>query len=315
MESLTSYIPSIVQMITDSIIVQPQEYDTITSFEFANINFNGNFKNSLLIGYERGFQIWDISNTLEPIQLVSKRNSGISRIHYILSGHETILIGLCALYDTSEFHLRCIKIYSLLDKTITHTIKTSDTVNSLASNKLVLCASLDSCIIEIFSNKTFLKLFNISEDILDLDKHRIIFGISNLYIAYSIGKQENLNNNFACRISKTVRGIAMQGYSKVKGLLDEGLNENSGKVVIKNILTGHFVTEINAFAMSVSILKFSKTSHLLVVGPSNGHSFHVYRINPTKYLSDTSKHYLIYKLIRGLTDADITDISISKDEK
>mmetsp|Transcript_12625 Transcript_12625/g.12705 ORF Transcript_12625/g.12705 Transcript_12625/m.12705 type:complete len:149 (+) Transcript_12625:508-954(+) len=147
---------------------------------------------------------------------------------------------------------------------------------------------------------------------------RMVAGISNLYIAYSLKDQELATGSFTTKVSKTVQSIAQDGYSKLISYIDSPNSDAynlDGKVTIKNILSSQVITEFQAFTKQVSELSFSKSSHILVVSPIDGHSFHVYRINPPKSVTEAGKYQLIYKLIRGRTFAEISDISISKCEK
>ena len=75
--------------------------------------------------------------------------------------------------------------------------------------------------------------------------------------------------------------------------------------------------EIQAFNTAVSFLHFSRSSHFLIVSPLSGLTFHVYRINPAKEIRGDYKnrYFLLYKLHRGVTTAEINDITISDDEK
>jgi len=55
METIASYIPSVVRKITET-ISNSKDLDAITYIEFQEIHFKSSSKLVALIGYERGFQ-------------------------------------------------------------------------------------------------------------------------------------------------------------------------------------------------------------------------------------------------------------------
>lgn len=167
-------------------------------------------------------------------------------------------------------------------------------------------------------------MYKISMPILG-EEFSLSISLSNLYFAFSlmskIETQEEHDVNLTEKISKAVISIAENGFTKIKtyiensGVLSDPKSQ-FGKIWIKNILDNSDICEIQAFLIPISLLKFSLSSHLLIASTVSGQTFHIYRINPTKNANSNDQRFmLVYKLHRGMTLADISDISISKNER
>ncbi|OMJ86110.1 hypothetical protein SteCoe_12468 [Stentor coeruleus] len=314
MDSLTSYFPGLVKKLTDSVYLPRKETDTIKFLRFEKILF----KNSsqclcILIGYERGFEIWDLSQ--DPVLVFSKRNQGISIISYIPNS-PTINLALVTLYDTTEFPEKSFKIFSVLENKTISDIKTEDLVTNILCNSTIIAVSM-TCKIDIYENTNFSKLY-----LINVMSNELKFVLSNVYIAYTIAFQiensEQTDIKLTDVISKTMQNIAETGISTIKNYMDPSVRIGQyGKIFIKDLTSNSHICEFQAFNTPISCMTFSKSSHLLIVSPSSGMSFHVYRINPAKEIRGEYKnrYFLLYKLHRGMTPAEINDITISENEK
>ena len=315
MDSLSNLFPGIAKKIGDSGYFSRREYDTIKFLRFEDIYFKKNSPNvCILIGYERGFEIWDLSS--DPVLVFSKRNQGISLVSYIPNPLQVQLV-IAPLYDTSEFPLNSFQVFSVLEnKTIMH-IRTEDIIYSMQCNRNVLAIGLPTKI-ELYSCEGFQKIYHVN-----VSNAELIFSMSGGYIACAVAyKHENSeerDGKIRDVISKTVHSIAETGINTIKTYIDTSNSSNClyGKIWVKNIMNNSLVCEIQAFTTAVSALHFSKTSHFLIVSPITGFSFHVYRINPPKEIKSEYKnrYFLLYKLYRGVTPAEINDIAMSEDEK
>lgn len=312
MESFKSIFPGIAKKISDSGYFSKKDYDTIRFLRFEEIYFRENLPNlCVLIGYERGLEIWDVS--LDPLLIFSKRNQGVSLLSYI-PGSLSVNIAIVPLYDTSDFPQCSFQVFSILSNSIVAHVRTSETIRSISSNSLVIALGLLTKI-EIYESTAFTKKYCIN-----VANNELKFTLSGWYIAYSIAdNQETIENyaNFSDTIAKTVHNLAEAGLTTIKTYLDSGPGTIYGKVWVKHILQGSVLCEIQAFTSAISSIHFSKSSHFLIVSPISGFTFHVYRINPAKEIKSDYKNrfLLLYKLHRGVTAAEINDITISDNEK
>jgi hypothetical protein len=314
MESISSYIPGIVKKISDTINIGRKDLDGIKFIRFEKISFKEHQDTlCVLLGYERGFEVWDIES--DPVLLFSKRNQGLSMICYIPRGL-SVSFALVSLYDTSDFPSNSFQIFSMLENKIEHQKKTDGNILNIQSNSMVLAVSLPTKI-DLFDTKNYNKSHSVN-----ICNNELKFTLANWYIGYSAAFKQDLAEENEIKIkdviSKTMHNIAETGINKFKNYIDSTPhNSFYGKIWIKNILHNSLVCEIQAFNSPVSTLYFSKSSHLLIVSPVSGLSFHIYRINPPKEIRGEYKnrYFLVYKLHRGLTPAEINDITISDDEK
>jgi hypothetical protein len=266
----------------------------------------------VLIGYELGFEVWAVNS--DPELVFSKRNQGISILSY-LENSSPVQFALSSLYHTSDFPLNSFQIYSPTTNSIIKQVQTEKPIKDLQSNSLVLVASQGTKL-SIYERRDFNLINNLS-----LESQDLIFSLSNLYIAYTLpNTQETIPESdlkLSDMISKTVQTIAESSLSKLKNYIDPGkLSQYKGRIWVKNLMTNSLICEIQAFNSSIPLLSFSRSSHLLVAAASSGTTFHVYRINPSKAVKGEykSRFFLLYKLHRGITPAEIVDISISDDD-
>lgn len=314
MDSFSTYFPGIIRKFADSINLTKPSNDTIKFYRFQKIPLKDSTLHlCLLIGYELGFDIWSMSP--EPELIFSKRNQGISLITYLPPSHPP-QFALASLYQTSDFPLNSFILYSPESNSILKQVLTEKPVKDLQSNTLVLVASTSTKLL-IYERVNYNLVNQIS-----IDSQELTFSLSNLYIAYTLTprSQEACNETdikIQDMISKTVQSFAESGLNKIKNYIDPSqIVQYQGRIWVKNLMTSAAVCEIQAFSSAISMLQFSSTSHLLVAALASGTTFHVYRMNPSKEIKGEYKfrYFLLYKLHRGITPADIFDISISEND-
>lgn len=314
MESISNYFPGIIKKFAESIGGSKNNFDVIKFARFQEIVLKENqLSLCILIGYELGFELWTVLS--EPELIFSKRNQGISSITHIASRPD-LTFALASLYQTAEFPQNSFQIFSVVQNHILTSIQTDQAIKDLQSNSSVLVAGMLKKI-SIYETKNFIQINTIC-----VDSQEINFTLSNVYIAYVLPINQDLKEETDIRItdviSKTMHSIAENGLMKIKNYIDPGQeSEHAGRIWVRNLASGSMVCKIQAFSSPISVLKFSSSSHLLVVSPASGTSFHVYRINPPKDIKGEYKerYFLLYKLHRGITPADIFDICISSDDR
>lgn len=207
MDSLSTYLPRIVKNLSESIsFTASKDQDGIIWAEISTLYLPYQELLVLLLGYERGFQVWCLKDE-NPLLLISKRNSGISVIK-ALPRQADGLLAMIPLFDSSDFPRNTIRIYSCLKNNFIYLVHCDGEVNNLECNSLVLCASLSSGVIEIFTAVGFEKLYTVSMSRPDLKDYTIRMALSNMYIAYSLGASGHSDsytndNTFTERITKT----------------------------------------------------------------------------------------------------------------
>mmetsp|Transcript_27342 Transcript_27342/g.49191 ORF Transcript_27342/g.49191 Transcript_27342/m.49191 type:complete len:520 (+) Transcript_27342:1314-2873(+) len=320
--SFSSYLPGLVRKVADSIIISPP-LDVITSCEFTQLTFNTTTVPVLIFGYERGFQVIEVSDPARPFDIVSQRNTGVSMVKGI-KGHPKALLAMLTLFPSSAFPSRIVRLYSCIDECKIYDLVLNSEVQDIACNANVLCVTLVTGSIEIFSTSNFALLNVIHTKRPECVGLTVKFTISNIYLAYTLANSieqamQTQTETLTEKLASSLYSFADYGLSTVKSYFDTSgwtRAKATGKITICKIYDSKTVCEFNAFATAASNLKFSPSSHLLVVACESGQNIHVYRINPplkTRH-SESGRHLLIYQLTRGITVAQMSDISFSSDE-
>jgi WD40 repeat protein len=97
--------------------------------------------------------------------------------------------------------------------------------------------------------------------------------------------------------------------------------EHAGIIIIYDIVMKKVLTHFRAHSQPLSTIAFDPTGTLLVTASIGGHNFNVFQICPPPSLfsrdsTETTPSYRhLYKLVRGVTNATIQDISFSSDSK
>ncbi|KAH9331645.1 hypothetical protein KI387_003753, partial [Taxus chinensis] len=109
------------------------------------------------------------------------------------------------------------------------------------------------------------------------------------------------------------------GIVNWKNVTDTSLGhdlENAGTVIVRDFVSNVVVAQFKPHTSPISALCFDPSGTLLVTASIYGHNLNVFRIMPSA--SGTSSnvnasHIHVYKLVRGVTNAVIQDISFSDD--
>lgn len=267
--------------------------DIITYSEFSVVSINGTSKLCLLLSYERGFEVWDLSTPALPVLQFSIRNSGVKKIVYTDSQPVGSLI-LISLYQSTEFPKDTFQVFSISDGRVVESIKASrDIEDIVAKGEYVACALIDYAI-EVFLK--YERVYSVSPGGGIPEGYHIVIAICDLYLAYSLGSGKDT------AISWTYSTIfSMIGVSS---LMAEPRTHT--QISILNLVSNVKLQEIHAFPTSPSKLLFTPSGSLLIVCPEHGQGFHIYRKN--------EDFQLIYKLHRGVSNAEIVHVSVSLNE-
>ncbi|KAK1327110.1 Autophagy-related protein 18g [Acorus calamus] len=96
--------------------------------------------------------------------------------------------------------------------------------------------------------------------------------------------------------------------------------ENSGMVIVRDIVGKFVIAQFRAHKSPISALCFDRSGTLLVTASVHGNSINVFRIMPSPLgnssgFDATTSHVHLYRLQRGFTNAVIQDISFSDDSR
>lgn len=275
----------------------------------------------LLLGYERGFQVWDLSETNRPALILSKRTVALSVVTSVREDELGTLL-LVHKYDSAEFPRDIIRTFALASRTYETAIRAMGKVRSVLTSCKVICIITDSGLLEVLAASTKERLYSLQ--LARPETPAIIQpALSTLYLAYSlqrIPEPEDIppDESLTGLVTRSIYSLADQSYSTVKAYLETGSPTIEGKLQILHVTSKAAICEIQAFPGPVAMMKFSPPGHLLVVAPQSGQFFHVYRINPPlshQKSGNLVRYLLVYKLYRGFTQATISDISISGSEQ
>lgn len=323
MAGLSSYVPSFLKQATG--FSSTKESDSITFAEISAADISGQWKQLLLLGYERGFQVWDLEALNQPSLLVSKRTVAIATLKAVAADNLSLLL-LTHLYHSADFPKSTIRTYCLTSKAYQAPIVCRAEVASLHVSKTAICVLCTNGVMEVLATNTRQKMYEISLLKDDFPGTTVQFALSSLYFAYSLKKpveadESNPDEGIAGLVTRSLFTLADQSYATVKSYIDTSTATSfpatDGKVVVRHVLTRVGVCEIQAFPCAVAMLRFAGSGHFLMAAAESGQYLHVYRMNPPlsqQRSGALAKYSLLYKLYRGFTQATISDISISSDE-
>jgi hypothetical protein len=230
---------------------------------------------------------------------------------------------MLTLFPSSDFPRHVVRLYSCTAESVLTDLVCNTEVQDISCNSRVLCAVLTSGSLEIYSTSNFalLRVMHLKQP--GAIGMTVRLTLSSLYIAYTLAGSVDQSasvqsETLTDKLASSLYNFADYGLSTVKSYFDNAgwTGKGAGKITIANLFHKQIICEFNAFATSTSLLKFSPSSHLLVVACESGQNIHVYRINPptSARRSESGRHLLIYQLTRGMTVAQMSDICFSADE-
>lgn len=291
--------------------------DTVTTLEFTYMQ--GTIL--LLMGYERGFQVWDLTDLNRPALMLSKRTVALS-VFTAVPGDPLKTLLLAHKYDSAEFPREVIRAFSLTNRSYSPSIHCQSKVRSVLTSCKVICVLTDSGGMEVLAAETREKLYFLQ---ISRSEAPIVVqaALSTLYFAYSLQKIQEVeevpaDEGLAGLVTRSIYSLADQSYTTVRAYLEAGSPSPEGKVQVVHVLSKASICEMQAFPGPVAMIRFSPAGHLMVVAPQSGQFFHVYRLNPPiahQKEGNLVRYLLLYKLYRGFTQATISDISFSGNEQ
>ncbi|KAJ4458998.1 hypothetical protein PAPYR_5045 [Paratrimastix pyriformis] len=116
----------------------------------------------------------------------------------------------------------------------------------------------------------------------------------------------------------TTTGVTVGMWGDMVGMVGKGFQRiggwgTGGVILVWDLPSNRPVAHFRAHAHPISALAFDRSGSLLVTASVEGHSFMVFRISPGP--DPTASHRHLYKLVRGVTNASVLDLSWSIDRK
>ena len=323
MAGFSDYLPTFLKQATG---LGTKQTDHITFIEICSAAVAGMWKQLLLLGYERGFQVWDLADVNRPVLWVSKRTVAIA-IMKALPTDDLSLLLLTHLYDSTDFPTTLIRTYSLTTHSYQAPIHCLGEVLSLHTSSKAICILTVPGTLEVLTAKTRERLYVVQLCRSDPPGTVLQFAMSNLYFAYSMKKpvqpdEPRPDEGITGLVTRSLYSLADQSFATVKSYIETGTATTfpaaEGKVVVRHVLTKAGICDIQAFPCAVAQIQFAESGHLLMVAAESGQYLHVYRMNPPLSQQKNGalvRYALLYKLYRGFTQATITDISLSQNEQ
>eukprot|EP01097_Dermamoeba_algensis_P009292 TRINITY_DN6507_c0_g1_i2.p1 TRINITY_DN6507_c0_g1~~TRINITY_DN6507_c0_g1_i2.p1 ORF type:complete len:696 (-),score=130.80 TRINITY_DN6507_c0_g1_i2:145-2232(-) len=112
--------------------------------------------------------------------------------------------------------------------------------------------------------------------------------------------------------SKTVYNY-LKNEPVASPLPEQGPNESAGTVVVYDFIAKKLVSNFRAHTQPLSIISFDRGGILVATSSIDGHNFHIFKITPSNNF--LASHVHLYKLVRGMTHATITDITFNYDSR
>ncbi|KAI8886992.1 hypothetical protein K501DRAFT_213041 [Backusella circina FSU 941] len=224
--------------------------DTITFATFSKLNIQSDTRNCLLLGYQDGFQVWDISNPDNIHELCSLRNKEmfgiVTFIHYLDNSDEQTLVIVCEAetneipndatsFNKNQLRSSIVKMYSLKSQSIIHQIQEKDTqVTCIKSNHKVIvlgCLSHTHSSIQILSISDFSPMTSPLTDV--YHENGPIFTLGTRFIAYATNTA--VLNSDPVMSALTNKGIGYTGIGVLQGEKDV---KGAAKDIVKEVASG-----------------------------------------------------------------------------
>eukprot|EP00698_Gefionella_okellyi_P004783 TRINITY_DN14429_c0_g1_i1.p1 TRINITY_DN14429_c0_g1~~TRINITY_DN14429_c0_g1_i1.p1 ORF type:complete len:618 (+),score=121.18 TRINITY_DN14429_c0_g1_i1:145-1998(+) len=318
--------------------LEPLHREPIKWVNFQYSDFLGSRRLYLIVGYERGFQIWDSNSVYEMQEIASRRDYPTSQITLLPAPAEEVL----SVSDARP--LMAIVVVDQPTQLKLYSLRTHEIAHSIDVGVLILSVRASSRVISVCTQDKVLLYDLITFDLLvtypcgGLAEERGALAIGSRWIAYS--SNEPAPRNSADVSAEWTVENARQMASDVAGQIGAGLSfigdigkrhlsaylygdaapplpqpavesqpaAVQGVVMIRDLVSKELVTHFRAHVNRIVCMEFDFSGTLLATADSCGREFHVYKMFPDHVRC-------VYRLTRGMIDANIVGLAFSDDSR
>ncbi|RCH97349.1 Breast carcinoma amplified sequence 3, partial [Rhizopus stolonifer] len=317
-------------------VVEEEEEEEIDreTVTFAAFDTLDQTKSCLMIGYQDGFQVWDITspdNVHEICSIRDKETLGaVSCIHLLRHVQNTLAI-VTEKNKKSRVFIYSLKTYSII-KEITSSLNTQVhedepvLVTCIESNPKIIalgCLSHHKSSIQLL-NMDYKPLSSPLIDVYHTNNTGPIFTLGSRLIAYATStavlNKDTVMTSFSnkLQVDNDVKGAAKDiAKEVVSGMKSLEKITPSGMVMIRDLqklpnkgMGNSWMAHFRPHTHPISCLTFNPSGTLLMSASKQGHTFHIFTIMTHPQHQNPSH---LYSLSRGYTDAQVEDCQFSND--
>ncbi|KAI8336064.1 hypothetical protein EDC96DRAFT_579018 [Choanephora cucurbitarum] len=219
-----------------------EEMDTITFGIFDQLEHQERHISCLLLGYQDGFQIWDITNPDNVHEICSVRDKdafGTVSLMHIIQSTQTVAI-VSTLEDTKKsrllfYSLKAQKVMKEMDEFFSEDDDTMTTVTCIKSNHKVIalgCSSPQRSSIHLLSTSDYSLFARPLTDVFH-DERGPVFSLGSRFIAYATNTA--VLNSDPVMTSLTNKSIGYTGFGVLQGEKDV---KGAAKDIAKEVVSG-----------------------------------------------------------------------------
>ncbi|KAL6064695.1 BCAS3 domain-containing protein [Balamuthia mandrillaris] len=311
------------------------------------VNHSGHGRQQCLVQtHVNGFQVWDIEDLDNVVQIVSKREGAIKCAKFLctsptknrLSGRYPIL-ALASAEEGAKFPKNAVKFYSLKEQDYLNMIIRfpSEVFAIHCSNRLLVVSLYDQiyCLdINTLKKKLVVSCYaprgsntRAPSSSGGTYSPATVMALGPRWLAYAATKpvprlkgedDTQMPGNQIVDMAKYLSDVGrktMASYMYPDSSPPPSDDGIAGTVIVHDVCTGEPIAHFRAHKQPLSMIAFDPSGTLLVTASVGGYELKVFQIVPSadKPIQKAFSH--IYTLVRGRTSAVITDLCFSNDSR
>eukprot|EP00164_Ancoracysta_twista_P002027 GFYU01002673.1.p1 GENE.GFYU01002673.1~~GFYU01002673.1.p1 ORF type:complete len:889 (-),score=238.78 GFYU01002673.1:635-3301(-) len=345
----SDYLPAKLMDFTSLKVPEDPSKDPVIWAKFQEVWIRRTCKTFLILAYTNGFQIWDVTAN-NVVEMCSKRMDGPVKFACVLpepinSSDQTSPLASARPLVTitaddkqqGQVFTQCdVRLYSLQTHRYVHALRFRTEVLAVEANNKVLAVALKDQIYG-FDVMTMANIFTYDcypnpgdTAAMSLGARWLAFATKQPLKAAAPQIESSITDvavDVASSVATGLYAVGDMGFQALRGYLNpeaaqqqaaaaQTVMEDSGAagtVMVKDPVSQDTIAHFQADTSPIQLITFNKNGNIVVTCSITGRNINVFQIVPGE--DEAMSHRHLYKLVRGVTPANIRDISISRDSK
>eukprot|EP01118_Nematostelium_gracile_P016781 TRINITY_DN7034_c0_g1_i1.p1 TRINITY_DN7034_c0_g1~~TRINITY_DN7034_c0_g1_i1.p1 ORF type:complete len:426 (+),score=73.63 TRINITY_DN7034_c0_g1_i1:87-1280(+) len=310
-----------------------EERDTITWTAFDSYETDsGESRQCLILAYTNGFQIWDIENTQNIHEIISKRDGAIKSLKFLPKPineerEQDPLYRKRPILAVARSHEHKVNLFNLSANDFTNALNFNSEIYSIMCTKRLLVVALKDHLFA-FNSVTMQREMAISTHPCPFNIGVVALG--SRWLAYPanipapssknqhstsdkiVEAAKDMATNLYYFGQKTITEYMYPGAENQPKIQDSMDQEVSGTIIVFDTIFKKPLAHFKAHKQPISTLCFDPSGTLLVTASTGGTYLNVFQITPH---SPNGTHRHLYKLQRGVTSTTIQGVTFSEDSR
>jgi len=338
---ISSYVPSTLkrQLPEWASVHLPYTSDRIITSTFDTVWIDDQRHSVLVLTYHNGFQIWNVADTSNIYEIVSKREGAIKQVKCLqppqfedeshrLHPLRPLVAVLSADPSPAVFSRNTVKLFSLRTSDYVYQLLFKGDVIALGSSRRIFLVMLKEQVYG-FDATTLASVFQL-KCFPNPDAALAIAALSTRWVAFqgttlpaphapppqaaAPPAPDHADPAANSTFMSLASGLYSIGKKKVAGYFAADPTERvQGVVHVFDFVDKRLIAAFQASHLPLSHLAFDHTGTLLATASEDGKNFNIYRISPCSDPRLAATH--LYELVRGYTNATVCNMSFSLDSR